>query len=274
MSVAGVDGCYDGWVAIVLEGTDATTVVEESFSAVWDECNTCDSVLVDVPVGLVSGSKSSEYIRACDTAARKRIASPSSVFQVPIREAVDAWKHAEDARKRDAAREAQREVTGRGLTSQALSLLDKIAEVDTFVGECSDVDDVSNRLAESHPELCFTALNGGRPLSRSKATRHSDAGLADRYDVLDDEFEGDTATTLWEALCQCRNVEAESDEHTPEVTFDDVLDAFVLALTARQDTATLPPSPESDCEIEWPMAMAYAPPGVFDDGDKTKLDAV
>ncbi|WP_152040367.1 DUF429 domain-containing protein [Salinigranum salinum] len=268
MIVAGVDGCYEGWIAVQLDGTDVTTVTKKTFEDVWNACQACDRVLVDVPIGLVSATdrETDGYKRRCDTLARQRIASPSSVFQVPVREAVEAWIGATDD-KREAARRAQQAATGKGLTSQTLSLLPKIAEVDEFVRSCDrTVADLSNRLFETHPELCFTALNRGGPLSNPKSTPHSDAGLFERYRLLDGSFEGDTATNLWKVL-------GEASER--EVTFDDVLDAFVLALTARSDVATLPSSTDgeiqSDPETGWQIAMSYAPPGAFDvSGGKTK----
>ena len=262
MVVAGIDGCHSGWIAVKLDETDVTTVTKENFTDLWDECTYCESVLVDVPIGLTSAQQGREknYKRDCDTLARKRIASSSSVVQVPVREAVDTY-HDCESREPDQVVESvidkQIELTGKSLTSQARSLLPKIAEVDEFVRNHQSVDELSTVLFEGHPELCFTTLNGGEPLESSKSCSHSDAGLAERYEILNGVFEGDTATELWKAL---------GDTADAEVTFDDVLDAFALALAAREPVATLPESSEADTdpETDWPIVMAYAPPSAFD----------
>lgn len=259
MSVAGVDGCHEGWIAIRLDGADVTAVAEEDFEDVWDACENCEHVVVDVPIGLLSGERDDEtdYKRCCDTITRQCIASSSSVFQVPVREVVDAWAAATPDRSAARAKTRQQELTGKSLTSQALALLPKIVEVDEFVRAYDrGVEELSNRLFESHPELCFTALNGGEPLRSSKSAEHSDAGLFERYALLREVFGEGTASTLWECLGSV------SDQ---DVTFDDILDAFVLALTAREEFARTPTPPGEDPETGWPIAMAYAPVDAFDD---------
>ena len=95
--------------------------------------------------------------------------------------------------------------------------------------------------------MCFRALNG-TSLEHSK---HTAAGVAERLAVLrnvDKYTRGD-----WRTVAR----ELGSEGH--RVGLDDVLDAFVLALTAcapKEEFHRLPSYPPHDAE-ELPMQMVY-----------------
>ncbi|HCJ10793.1 MAG TPA: DUF429 domain-containing protein, partial [Clostridiales bacterium] len=110
--------------------------------------------LVDIPIGLPGGGGPAE--RACDRLARRRLGPRgSAVFPVPVREAVYAPTY-------EAACAIQaRTRGGRRLSRQVWALVPKMREVDRTLRELGCEAPL---LFESHPELCFAALNGGRPL--------------------------------------------------------------------------------------------------------------
>ena len=57
--------------------------------------------------------------------------------------------------------------SGRRLSKQTWAILGKIREVDDFLGNTTDA---RQTLRESHPEVMFAALNGGRPMTHTKKT--------------------------------------------------------------------------------------------------------
>jgi predicted RNase H-like nuclease len=103
-------------------------------------------------------------------------------------------------------------------------------------------------LFESHPELCFAALNAGRPLGRSK--RHA-LGILDRAFLLEPHL-GDVRSILHRAL---------HDVPPGALSGDDALDAMVLAVHARlafrHGMVSLPDTPERDA-LGLPMGIAFA----------------
>ncbi len=93
------------------------------------------------------------------------------------------------------------------------------------------------RIRESHPEICFTALNGWRPMEHPK---REEPGAAERRRVLERRAPGagDFADRV---LGRLRRGSAGED---------DLLDAMVLARAVReawgQGVPTLPETPPRD----------------------------
>jgi predicted RNase H-like nuclease len=184
---AGVDGCKGGWIAVWRK--EELPPEARVFNRLEDLVARLPSdavIAVDIPIGLpdqIIGAG-----RVAEQAVRKLLpGKASSVFSVPSREAIEKgarflkeypYKKAYDLTKQVAAATSE---PSRTLSRQSFGILPKIAEVDALLR--SD-DALCLRLLESHPEAAFCILNGGSPLSRSKATAE---GAAQRRAVLADK---------------------------------------------------------------------------------------
>jgi predicted RNase H-like nuclease len=195
VEVVGVDGCPGGWVAAV--PLDAV-------------------VAVDIPIGLPERGW-----READAAARKFLrGQASSVFSTPPRPVVEAPTYPEANRR-------CRELTGKGLSSQAYNFAQKILDVDRSRA------DAGARLYEIHPEVSFRAL-ADAPLEAGKRTW---AGHAERRTLLE------RAGIV---------VPADLGPAGRLAGADDVLDAAVAAWSAQRIAAgtarSLPDPPPRDRE--------------------------
>jgi predicted RNase H-like nuclease len=115
-------------------------------------------VLIDIPIGLPWADCP---VRPCDALARRVLGGKraSSVFPALSR-AASAASSLEEARGRNLAK------VGRSLSAQAWGICAKVAEVD---GWLRAQPALRGRVREVHPEVCFWALNGGRPMAHSNA---------------------------------------------------------------------------------------------------------
>ena len=200
MFVAGVDGCRGGWIAFKVDLRAHATSVEVVDLPAWLRERPPDlaCVGIDIPIGLLKSP------RACDKAARKLLGRPrgSSVFPVPCRPSLGAQTHAE-------ASSINRQKTTRGLSQQAWGIIPKIKQVDDAITT------ESQRWAfEVHPEVCFWALAGERPMAHGKKTK---AGVNERLDLLRPVFP---------------DIERHLQNRRAGVGRDDLLDAAVAAWTA------------------------------------------
>lgn len=236
----GADGCRDGWVAVRYSDAGFEGArFHPSARDLWERYREAERVLVDVPIGLRTDSAEP---RACDTAARG-VLSPhrhASVFPTPVRAAAHEDSY-------EAAKATQERRTDGSLNRQSWGIASKVAAVDDLL---RSTPAARGRVRESHPEVCFWAF-AGRPM------RHSKTGAPER--------------AYWERLGVLRTVEPDVYDHVwaaadsgldGEVTTDDLVDAFAVALTARGDEAglhTLPESVEHDDE-GLPMEMVYRRP--------------
>ncbi|AHM56326.1 hypothetical protein EAL2_c10280 [Peptoclostridium acidaminophilum DSM 3953] len=95
----------------------------------------------------------------------------ASIFPVPCRQAV----YADDKAR---ARELNISTFGKSLSEQSLGISKAIRQVDEFL---QGNPEWKNRLLESHPELCFSKLNGNQPIMEKKTTAE---GHNKRLEVL------------------------------------------------------------------------------------------
>jgi len=243
--VAGVDGCKAGWFVAISEAAKdqpapdscwefelKRVFVSATFAHVLAETAGCESVCVDIPIGLSNGSAP----RQCDVQAR-RLLGPgraSSVFPAPIRACLSATDYS-------TANTASRQVSGKGITRQSFAILPKIREVDELMDPF-----VQRRVREIHPEICFWALAGGSPMQKNKKTV---PGQAERRRLLQKVF-----PNLDDVLASAP---------VRGYVLDDAYDAAVAAWTAGQEVvvkaASLPKDPPLDdrglrMEMVYPLA--------------------
>lgn len=221
----GIDGCRAGWFCVRLTARGvAACVLAPDAHAVGELAVGADCALIDIPIGLVAAGTDG---RACDREARRRLgARASSVFSPPARATLAATDYAQ-------ALLLNRQATGRGLSLQAWNIVPKIRAIDALLDARPALRGV---LRECHPELCFHALQGGRPLVHNKkqaAGREERLALLERY------------------LPAARACYAQACAAFPrgQVARDDVIDALVCAVTARSgfgNYRTLPALPPTD----------------------------
>lgn len=224
--VVGADVCPAGWVGVVLRNGGVRAVVHAEIAglaAMAAEDGPLDAMAVDIPIGLADSGP-----RQADVLARKA-AGPrwASVFMTPVRDALLANTYAE-------ALKISRELTGRGISSQAYRLRAKILQVDRWRTEM-----LAYPVVEAHPELSFAAM-AGAPLPDSKATW---AGAVARCQLL---------------MAERIGLDSDLGLSGLRVGIDDLLDAAAVAWTARRvadgRARRLPPEPERfsdglDCAV-------------------------
>lgn len=223
----GVDACPAGWFATAYSGRECTTELFGEFSELIQHYDDAERILVDIPIGLPVNRR-----RRCDESAKTILGCRGlSVFYTPCEDAIQLDTY-EDANRKQKAQ------TGQGLSQQAFAIRDKILEVGDIVGE-----DYNGRIRESHPELCFYALNG-QPVAYPKS---SDQGRSMRLRLLEEEIDG--AEDVYEDVL--------SETLRKEVGRDDILDSMALAVAAQSEKlGTVPEHPESDePRIYYPREM-------------------
>ncbi|MFO7927541.1 MAG: DUF429 domain-containing protein [Halobacteriota archaeon] len=244
-TVAGVDWAGGMWLAVIFEqGSYSNCVLEGDFRAFWDEHRSLEDVFIDVPIGLPDDGETVVQRETVDSLARSMTGRPSSVFPVPSRNvAADVYSHG--AHYDEVARRNETDI-GKGLSTQSYHIAEGIGEVDSVLRGDERAKEV---VIESHPEVCFRGLLGRR-LRHSKKTA---AGVGERLEALE--------TVVDEPGTLLRDITTDLAD-TPGadgVEIDDVLDALVLGVVAREaagDPRTLPEDPETDRE-DLPMQMAY-----------------
>ena len=135
----------------------------------------------------------------------------------------------------------------KGISRQTYHIMDKIAEVDEIMSNrCREA---SPKVREVHPEVCFWALNGKKPMRHSKRDYK---GIRERMEVLK------RREPRTEMICDsaCKYLWKQ------QAAGDDILDALAAAVTAKlgcQDSAnhrTIPECPPTDGN-DLPMEMVY-----------------
>lgn len=234
----GIDGCPGGWIAVFCT-KDARYTEEPVLAKHLEELLRPPEeilALIDMPIGLADAAPGK---RACDELARKLLAKRrSTIFSPPVRQALSAPDYA-------TACAIQQQVGAKRISVQAWNLVPRIRQVDAYLQRRPEYRGI---LRESHPELCFAALNGGVPLAEKKRTA---AGKQQRLALLSRLApEAPARLEAWRRRFPARRVHV-----------DDFLDAMVLALHAALGEAhgfvSLPPMPEYDA-TGLPMEIVFA----------------
>ena len=135
---------------------------------------------------------------------------------------------------------------GRGVSKPAFYLLPKIREAERLLRSSP------KRYAgwlETHPELCFCALNGGIPMGDNKKT---DAGYRQRLLLLERQISRNMLEDMLSRLA--------SESLRSHCTRDDMIDALVCGVVATLDAdrrACLPQHGEEYDAVGLPMRICY-----------------
>jgi predicted RNase H-like nuclease len=204
VTVAGVDGCPRGWIAVLLDDggfRDARVFPDAaSLAAGVPEAAV---VCIDMPIGLPHRG-----LRRADEEARALVGS--SLFLMFPRDVILADSHAE-------AVERARSHVGRGISLQAYRLRAKVLDLELHLDP---------RMAETHPELAFLTMKGARLPSK-----HTWNGLNERRVLLAHE-----GIELPHPL-------ARGDDVPPEDLIDAAAAAWSARRVARGDYLVLPADP-------------------------------
>ena len=217
----GVDGCKNGWIAVILERENLIVRKFESISELIKEYPEFDGFLIDMAIGL----QESKGEKRPDADARKLLKGvASSIFPVPARQAVMAKD--EERQKAENLR-----ILDKSLSKQSIAIIPKIKELDEFLDKHRKY---KNIICESHPELCFARLNG-KPLQTKK---YSIEGFEERKSILLDYLSDEMLDGLWEKAKELK------------CNTDDVIDAVCLAVVASLSVQgkcmTIPDEPDKD----------------------------
>lgn len=235
MFFVGVDVSKGRWLTVRLSEDESWEVdLFHSIKEIWDSYNDARLILIDIPIGLPESGREE---RPCDKEARRLLGWPrrSSVFAVPCRAALQASNY-EDAKR------INKDKTGKELSRQTWGIIPKIREVDDFLNE-----NFSARLKirEIHPEVCFWALNGGKPMEFNKKEEY---GLRERIEILHQVYR--QAPEL---------VNFTTQKYQGRVAHDDIVDALAAAVTALLGgprLLTVTNNPKTDSK-GLPMEMVY-----------------
>ena len=234
----GVDGCKKGWFVVKLtDGVEWETGVFETIDAIWAKFRNAAVILIDIPIGLKDDGPNE---RECDIVARKFLGSKraSSVFRPPCRKAVYS--------SMGQASDVNFKVTGKYLPRQTLNILRKIREMDQFLSVHKSAGAV---IRENHPEICFWALAGHRPMKHRK---RKERGFLERKAVLEYVFPSSKGIIE----------DASKTYKLKDLAKDDILDALAAAITAKMGFgvfSTIPGIPQVDSK-GLPMEMVYFAP--------------
>ncbi|MEL7292980.1 MAG: DUF429 domain-containing protein [Pseudomonadota bacterium] len=218
-TVNGIDGCKAGWVMWTLVDDSPECHIVEQLVDALSLLRSAHS-LIDIPIGF---SDANTPDRLCDKAARQQLGRrASSVFPVPCREAVYAPSYPD-------ACEINQAVLGKKLSKQSWYILPKVKQVDALLTQYPELS-----LRESHPEVVFTELNGA-PLVHNKKSAE---GEQQRLAIIEKR------APQWMAILhqQLNTIPRKTASR------DDIIDAFVLMLIAREwaHLSTLPINPDKD----------------------------
>jgi len=222
----GVDGYPGGWIAAVFAG-DALRWERArvgAFDGLVDACTGTPPrrtvIAVDMPIGLAERGW-----RACDLQAKSVLGrAHARVFLTPPREIVRMGPQAPNADVQHRCRE----LTGAGISRQAMALTPRILDVDRCLPD--------DRIVEAHPELSFAAMAG-----RVLASKHTPEGLAERVEAL---------ASAWHTSTGVGDVEGWLSARPEGVPLIDATDALAVAWTAlrhlRGASTSTPIAPEMD----------------------------
>ncbi|GAA2835156.1 putative RNase H-like nuclease [Aminobacter aminovorans] len=240
MTVAGVDGCKAGWIAVIRNDAGTKAQVFRKFEALLAAIPDNAVVAVDMPIGLpdftTKGGRGPEMLVRPLLGQRQ-----SSVFSIPSRAAVhaeaaeftdlEAWYA---AHRRSSQVAMQTSDPRRGVSIQAFGIFSKIREIDALMIARPEL---RSRVIESHPEVAFWRLNGRQAMSLPKKIkgRVNPDGMEERR-VL---------------LARVSHDRRFLDQAPPRgAAADDFLDACAMMLIAerhrRGETTSFPSPPGRD----------------------------
>jgi predicted RNase H-like nuclease len=109
MTVAGVDACKGGWIAVLLHDSGrAVGIIGATLADLAEQATEAEVFAVDIPIGLPIAGR-----RRADLEARKLLGPRrNSVFFTPIREALEASTHRE-------ASAVSKRLTGQAISQHA-----------------------------------------------------------------------------------------------------------------------------------------------------------
>ena len=180
--------------------TISLTVTEDLHGVIADlKSGNLKATGIDVPIGLPETEP-----RMCDLQARCLLDKRwPSVFHAPARETL-ACRNQPDASAKS------REITGRGMSIQAFSIIPKIRAIDALM-----TPELQESLFEVHPEVSFAQLAGDPMAIKKKRV----AGRLMRIRALVAAFP---------------DIEESLSTRPKGCAPDDVLDAYVAAWSARR----------------------------------------
>ena len=230
--VVGIDWMKPYWLAAEIREDEISIRKLPNITEINNYYLNAEAVLIDIPVGLPENAE--EDAARPDREARDYLPTgrKSSIFPVPCRQAVYITDYGE------ASAENER-MLGKKLTSQSHAFSKMIRQVDEFLAENKCWQ---NCLVESHPEVAFQLLNGGKGLNHSK---HTEEGVQERITIL--QQYGVDPIFLF-------------TEFTPK-QYEDVLDALILAVSAKlgckNGFQTIPANPSCDSRgLKMQMVLA------------------
>lgn len=206
MLVVGIDGCKFGWVAVGLK-LDGTFYVSKhkTINEIFEKYSNAKRFLVDMVIGLSDAS----HPRDIEQLAREKLKPnrTSSVFTPPCRKAVYSESY-------EQAKTINIEELGKSISIQAWNIVAKIKELDVFLLKNKSLQ---KRIWEAHPEICFAALNNGKPMLYKKSIKE---GAEERLAILQ------KTNPISKEIFQ----KGINDFLRKEVKKDDLLDAICLAV--------------------------------------------
>ena len=224
----GIDGCRNGWITAILDNGNLRIERYKTVLDIIREFPTADAYLIDMAIGLPE--RIEEAKKRPDKAARKELGKHgSTVFPIPCRQAI--MVDSNDPQAVFMMRELNRSVLEKSLSSQSINIIPKIRELDKFL---DDHREYKNVLCESHPELCFTRLNGKALMMKKKTTE----GLVERRSILEKYIE--------KGMLDGIQVRAKELHCMPDDIMDSVCLAVSAALKAHGMCETIPENPQKD----------------------------
>lgn len=223
-SLAGVDGCKQGWVVAAIGAGEFRLLLSSSFTELMSFAAPGATVAVDMPIGLPRSGR-----RACDIQARQILGpkKQASVFYAPPACVLTAATHQEAA-------DAAEQQTGKRISIQAWNLVPKIKEVAEWIALDSSAEQGSASAAlvnETHPELCFLRMNGGNAVIEPKKTASGQE--ARRRLLMSDAYEYEVSTQVKQQLKSA----ARMRQGQVIAAVDDTLDAYAALSAARRHAA-------------------------------------
>lgn len=219
-TVIGVDGCKSGWLVAACTDNRISLSKFCSIKEIIDNVQ-FEVCLIDMIIGLQSKVTN---IRP-EAEARKELKNrASTMFPAPSRQAV----YGSTKEERLAANV---KALGKKYTSQTDAIIPKIRELDEYMQSEPDMRD---KILESHPEVCFSRLNG-EVIQNSK---HTEDGIKDR------------AMILQRYLPEVSYEWVRDQAKIMKCAEDDIVDAICLAIVAgmqtQGETETIPKEPMAD----------------------------